>query len=149
ARPGEVHGLVGPNGSGKTTLLRCCYRALTPADGTVVVDGRDIRRVRRRTLATRVGVSTQEPQAMDGLTVRESVRLGRTARRGWLEPMGPEDERVVDRVLEQLALDGFAHRDVTALSGGERQRVSIARALTQRPDVLLLDEPTNHLDLRH
>ncbi len=147
--PGEVHGLVGPNGSGKTTLLRCCYRALEPSAGTVAVAGEDVRRMRRRALAGLVGASTQEPPALGGLTVRESVRLGRTALRGWLEPMGGEDEAVVDDALAQVGLGGFAERDVTALSGGERQRVSIARALAQRPKVLLLDEPTNHLDLRH
>ncbi|WP_182358403.1 ABC transporter ATP-binding protein [Tomitella gaofuii] len=147
--PGEVHGLVGPNGSGKTTLLRCCYRALEPSAGAVLVGGEDVRRMRRRALAGLVGASTQEPPALGGLTVRESVRLGRTALRGWLEPMDGEDERIVDDAVAQVGLTGFADRDVTALSGGERQRVSIARALAQRPRVLLLDEPTNHLDLRH
>src|SRR5699024_3738133 len=103
----------------------------------------------RRTLARRIGVSVQEPSTLGGLTVRESVRLGRTAQRGWLEAMGADDERIVDEAIAQLGLSEFARRDVAALSGGERQRVSIARALAQRPQVLLLDEPTNHLDLRH
>src|SRR5690606_21184070 len=78
-----------------------------------------------------------------------SVRLGRSARRGWLEPFRIEDEDVVARVLDQVSLSSNADRDVTELSGGERQRVSIARALAQDPQVLLLDEPTNHLDVRH
>jgi len=146
---GEVIGLVGPNGSGKTTLLRTCYRALSVTAGAIVLDDEKIHTRRRRQVARTIGVSTQEPVAFGDLTVRESVRLGRTAKRGWLTPFQPEDDDVVAGVLDQLALTSQADRDVTELSGGERQRVSIARALAQEPKVLLLDEPTNHLDLRH
>ncbi|WP_137722939.1 ABC transporter ATP-binding protein [Prescottella subtropica] len=146
-RPGAVTALVGPNGSGKTTLLRTCYRALPVRGGVIALDGDDVTGLRRRQLARTVGVSTQEPVSLGGVTVRESVRLGRTATRGWLEPLGADDTAVVDRVLAQVGLTALADRDVLALSGGERQRVSIARALAQQPEVLLLDEPTNHLDL--
>ncbi|MDX2357515.1 ABC transporter ATP-binding protein [Dietzia sp. PP-33] len=145
--PGRVTALVGPNGSGKTTLLRTCYRALPVTAGMVSLDGRDITSLRRRTLARAVGVSTQEPVSLGGVTVRESVRLGRTVTRGLFEPLAPDDAEVVDSVLARVGLTSLAERDVLALSGGERQRVSIARALAQQPEVLLLDEPTNHLDL--
>ncbi|AWH97583.1 ABC transporter ATP-binding protein [Dietzia psychralcaliphila] len=145
--PGRVTALVGPNGSGKTTLLRTCYRALPTTTGMVRLDGDDITSLRRRTLARTVGVSTQEPVSLGGITVRESVRLGRTVKRGLFESFGTDDADVVDTVLDRVGLAGLAERDVLALSGGERQRVSIARALAQQPEVLLLDEPTNHLDL--
>ncbi len=148
-RPGQVHGLIGPNGSGKTTLLRCCYRALTPVRGTVALTGRAVTALRRRELATIIGVAVQEGQSLGGMTVRESVLLGRTARRGWFEPMGAGDRAVVDRVLGRVGLTELAGRSVEDLSGGERQRVGIARALAQQPQLLVLDEPTNHLDLRH
>lgn len=148
-RTGEILGLVGPNGSGKTTALRCCYRALTPSAGAVVVDGTDASAVGRRQLARTVGVSTQEPQVSAGLTVRESVGLGRAPHRGWFDRATESDSGIVERCLRQVGLVDLAGRDVQALSGGERQRVSIARALAQRPRILLLDEPTNHLDLRH
>jgi len=147
--PGEVLALVGPNGSGKTTLLRTCYRALAVTAGAILIDDENIDTLRRRQMARTIGVSTQEPVAFSGVTVRESVRFGRSARRGWLEPFRKEDDDVVARVLDQVSLTSYADRDVTELSGGERQRVSIARALAQEPQVLLLDEPTNHLDLRH
>ncbi|AYA23395.1 iron complex transport system ATP-binding protein [Rhodococcus rhodochrous J3] len=147
--PGEVLALVGPNGSGKTTLLRTCYRALTVTEGAIMLDDKNIHTLRRRRVARIIGVSTQEPAAFGGVTVRESVRLGRSARRGWLEPFRTEDDDAVARALTQVSLTSQADRDVTELSGGERQRVSIARALAQEPQVLLLDEPTNHLDLRH
>ena len=146
-RPGTVTGLVGPNGSGKTTLLRACYRALPVQAGVIALDGDDLTGLRRRTLARTIGVSTQEPVSLGGITVRESVRLGRAATRGLLEGPRPGDEDVVDRVLADVGLTALADRDLLALSGGERQRVSIARALAQLPSLLLLDEPTNHLDL--
>ncbi|MEH6623624.1 MAG: ABC transporter ATP-binding protein [Dietzia maris] len=145
--PGRVTALVGPNGSGKTTLLRTCYRALPSAAGMVTLDDADIASLRRRTLARAVGASTQEPVSLGGITVRESVRLGRTVTRGLLEPFGADDAAVVKDVLARVGLTELAERDVVALSGGEKQRVSIARTLAQRPEVLLLDEPTNHLDL--
>ena len=145
--PGQVTALVGPNGSGKTTLLRTCYRALPATAGLVTVDGADITSLRRRTLARTVGVSTQEPVSLGGITVRESVRLGRTVKRGMFESFGTDDSEVVETVLAHVGMTDLAERDVLALSGGERQRVSIARALAQQPEVLLLDEPTNHLDL--
>lgn len=145
--PGRVTALVGPNGSGKTTLLRTCYRALPISAGMVSLDHADIASLRRRALARAVGASTQEPVSLGGITVRESVRLGRTVTRGPLEPFGNDDYAVVENVLARVGLTDLAERDVVALSGGERQRVSIARALAQQPEVLLLDEPTNHLDL--
>ena len=145
-RPGEVLGLVGPNGSGKTTALRCCYRALTPASGSVLVDGVDAHEMKRAELARIVGVGTQEPAASVGLTVRESVALGRVPHRGWFDRPSASDEDIVTSCLRRVDLLDLAGRDVGALSGGERQRVSIARALAQQPRILLLDEPTNHLD---
>lgn len=148
-RPGEILGLVGPNGSGKTTALRCCYRALRPSGGTVWVDGADAESVGRRRLATTIGVSSQEPQASAGLSVRESVGLGRVPHQGWFDRPTESDRVIVDECLRQVDMTNLASRDVQALSGGERQRVSIARALAQQPKILLLDEPTNHLDLRH
>ncbi|WP_207843632.1 ABC transporter ATP-binding protein [Williamsia soli] len=146
---GQVLALVGPNGSGKTTLLRTCYRALAIHAGSITLGDDDISTLHRRDLARSIGVSVQEPTSLGGLTVRESVQLGRTPHRRWLEPFNVQDRAVVSDVLNKVGLTALADRDLLELSGGERQRVSIARALAQQPQVLLLDEPTNHLDLRH
>lgn len=146
---GEVLGLVGPNGSGKTTALRCCYNALAPSGGIVMIGGQKSTALSRKEIARTVSASVQEPSVSAGLSVRESVALGRTPHRNWLDRTTQRDAAVVDRCIEQVGLSALASRDVCTLSGGERQRVSIARALAQEPKVLLLDEPTNHLDLRH
>ncbi|MDV6266983.1 ABC transporter ATP-binding protein [Rhodococcus globerulus] len=149
ASAGEILGLVGPNGSGKTTALRCCYNALTPSGGAVLIDRVDATALSRREIARTVSASVQEPAVSGGLSVRESVALGRTPHRNWLDRTTERDGNIVDRCIEQVGLEALAGRDVATLSGGERQRVSIARALAQQPKILLLDEPTNHLDLRH
>ncbi len=146
---GEILGLVGPNGSGKTTALRCCYNALTPTGGAVLIDQADSTTLSRKDIAKTISASVQEPTVSAGLSVRESIALGRTPHRSWLDRSTERDTAIVDRCIEQVGLVELAGRDVSTLSGGERQRVSIARALAQEPKVLLLDEPTNHLDLRH
>ncbi|MCZ4568164.1 ABC transporter ATP-binding protein [Rhodococcus erythropolis] len=149
ATSGEILGLVGPNGSGKTTALRCCYNALTPTGGAVLIDQADSTTLSRKDIAKTISASVQEPTVSAGLSVRESIALGRTPHRSWLDRSTERDTAIVDRCIEQVGLVELAGRDVSTLSGGERQRVSIARALAQEPKVLLLDEPTNHLDLRH
>ncbi len=149
ASAGEILGLVGPNGSGKTTALRCCYNALTPSGGAVLIDRVEASALSRREIARTVSASVQEPAVSGGLSVRESVSLGRTPHRNWRDHWAERDGTIVDRCIEQVGLEALAGRDVATLSGGERQRVSIARALAQQPKILLLDEPTNHLDLRH
>ncbi|WP_182261796.1 ABC transporter ATP-binding protein [Rhodococcus sp. UFZ-B548] len=146
---GEILGLVGPNGSGKTTALRCCYNALTPTGGAVLIDQADSTTLSRKDIAKTISASVQEPTVSAGLSVRESIALGRTPHRSWLDRSTERDTAIVDRCIEQVGRVELAGRDVSTLSGGERQRVSIARALAQEPKVLLLDEPTNHLDLRH
>lgn len=149
SRPGEITGLVGPNGSGKTTLLRTCYRALRPDSGHLWLGTDDADTLSRRAVAQRLGVSVQEPAPTLGLTVRESVGLGRTPHRPWLGAETPQDVELIDAALADTGLSSLADRDVTHLSGGERQRVSLARALCTRAPILLLDEPSNHLDLQH
>lgn len=149
AEPGRIVGLVGPNGSGKTTVLRACYRALRPDEGEVTIGGDDVASLSRREAARRIGVAVQEPAPTPGLTVRESVDLGRTPHRAWLSGQSRSDAEAVMDALAEVGLSDLADRDVTDLSGGERQRVSVARALCGGASLLLLDEPTNHLDLRH
>ena len=149
ATPGTMVGLVGPNGSGKTTALRCCYRGLTPQAGELWLHDADLTHVSRRHLSQHLGVAVQEPAPTPGLTVRESVALGRSPHQGWFAGTTAADRTIIDESLVEVGLSHLADRDVAQLSGGERQRVSLARALATRADVLLLDEPTNHLDLHH
>lgn len=138
-------GVVGGNGSGKSTLARLVNGLVSPTDGRVLVDGRDVARegaaVRRR-----VAFSFTDPAAQLVMpTCVEDVELSlrRTAK-----------DRVRRRqlALETLARFGLAERadvSVHALSGGQRQLLALAGVLATGPDVLVADEPTTLLDLRN
>lgn len=146
-RPGRVTGILGPNGAGKSTLLRLVVGALTPAAGTLHLNGQDVGQMRRRDRARTVAFVAQDSPAEVSMPVLDVVLLGRIPHRG---PFAADTTSDVDLARQCLARTGsadLADRDIATLSGGERQRVHLARALAQEPQVLVLDEPTNHLDV--
>ncbi|MBB2975550.1 iron complex transport system ATP-binding protein [Microbacterium endophyticum] len=143
--PGTVTGIVGPNGSGKSTLLRAMLGAVPVSAGRVLLDGRDLRRVPRRSIAQRVAFVGQNVGGDPALRVADEVALAGIARgRG-----GASFDLDVAQALDAVGLGDRAQSALGTLSGGERQRVSIARAIAQNAEIVLLDEPTNHLDVRH
>lgn len=146
---GTCTALIGPNGCGKSTLLRTLARVLRPHAGTVVVDGDDIRRLRTRQLACRIGVLHQGAPAPEAITVRQLVEQGRYPHAGPLSMLRLQDDPVIDEALTAVDLTDFAHRPVDELSGGERQRAWLALTLAQQAAILLLDEPTTFLDIGH
>ncbi|WP_375260767.1 ABC transporter ATP-binding protein [Palleronia sp.] len=144
-----VTAILGHNGSGKSTLLGCLARQLRPDTGTIALDDRPLDAYRQRDLARAVAFLPQRLPPLEGLTVRELVRLGRYPWRGALGRWRVEDHAAVDRALIQTAADPLADRLADETSGGERQRGWIAMLLAQDAPILLLDEPTSALDLRH
>jgi len=136
---GEVIAVVGPSGSGKSTLLRLLNRLDEPTNGTVLLNGTDVRTLPPRELRRRVGIVMQRAYLFPG-TVAENVIFG-PRQHGRMIP-----STEIDDLLTHVGLSGFATRDVLTLSGGEAQRVAIMRALVNNPEVLLLDEPTSALD---
>ena len=135
-RPGECFGLLGPNGAGKTTTIEICEGLLTPDEGVVELLG--LRwKSDRAALRERIGVSLQETQFSDKLTVLETVRLFRSFYAAGEEPAA---------VLERVQLTEKARARVGQLSGGQKQRLAVACALVGTPELLFLDEPTTGLD---
>ncbi len=135
-RPGECFGLLGPNGAGKTTTIEICEGLTEPDEGEVLVLGRrwgeDDRELREL-----LGISLQETQFSEKLTVEETVRLFRS-----FYQRGPSTEEVIGTVQLQEKRTGR----VGQLSGGQRQRLALACALVGDPSLLFLDEPTTGLD---
>ncbi|WP_181779946.1 ABC transporter ATP-binding protein [Pseudonocardia pini] len=150
---GEVLGLIGPNGAGKTTLVDLLSGVQRDDGGSVLVDGRPVGRAAFRRARSGFARTFQHPQLALGLTVRQNILLGRTARtdhglwrmvtgpvRGALRPRGPADDRLVATLLAEVGLDR-PDRRAGDLTLGEQRLVEVARALAQDPLVLLLDEP--------
>lgn len=140
---GETVVLLGPNGAGKSTLLRLLSGYLSPAIGSVKLDGRLIEDYSFQQRADRLSVLTQNNQLDFPFTVREVIEMG--VGRGTAN-------HLVGELVARLALD--AERIYPALSGGERQLVQLARVMAQIGDKgdqasLLLDEPMSALDLRY
>src|SRR5688572_1048215 len=133
---GECFGLLGPNGAGKTTTIEICEGLNIPDAGDVVVLGRRWGRDDRE-LRELLGISLQETQFAEKLTVEETVRLFRSFYR-----RGPPP----DAVISIVQLQEKAHSRVGGLSGGQKQRLALACALVGDPQLLFLDEPTTGLD---
>jgi ABC-2 type transport system ATP-binding protein len=133
---GECFGLLGPNGAGKTTTIEICEGLTVPDSGEVVILGRRWGRD-DRSLRELLGISLQETQFSEKLTVAETVRLFRSFYR-----RGPDPATVI----ELVQLTEKASSRVGQLSGGQRQRLALACALVGDPELLFLDEPTTGLD---
>ncbi len=147
-RDGEVIGLLGPNGAGKSTLLAAIAGMLPPASGHVLIDGRPVHTLSRRTVARRIALLEQHTDAAIPMRALDIVELGLLPHRGTFSRVDTAaDARAARDALAAVGAEHLAEREWSQLSGGERQRVGIARALIQRPELLLLDEPTNHLDV--
>lgn len=146
ANPGDCVGILGNNGAGKSTLLTCINRIRKMRSGRVLIGGRDVSTMSRKTLARTVAYVAQKSE-MTNATVFDCVLLGRTPYIKW--SIGQEDIDLCQRTIDRLGISHLKLRNVDQLSGGELQKVMLARALVQQPRVLLLDEPTSNLDPRN
>jgi ATP-binding cassette subfamily B protein len=143
---GQTVAIIGESGSGKSTLLKLLLGYYLPTEGSLRIDGVDIRDLELGSLRRRIGLVSQEPFIFTG-TLRANIALGRPE-------AGLDEVMAVARAagLEEF-IAGLPERYETLigergtnLSGGQRQRLAIARALLCRPEILIFDEATSHLD---
>jgi ATP-binding cassette subfamily B protein len=150
-RPGEKLGLVGASGAGKSTLVALLLRLYDAEDGTVTIDGTDVRDVTQESLRRQIAMVTQET-AMFNRSARDNIKYGK--------PDATQDE--IEDAARQAEAHGFIqdlrdHKDRRGydahlgergvkLSGGQRQRIAIARAILKDAPILVLDEATSALD---
>lgn len=143
---GEVVGIVGPSGAGKSTLMLLLMRFYDPAEGSVLIDGRDLRDVRLDSLRKQMTMVAQESMVFS-VSIEENVRYGnRDATREQVIAACKAAD-LHDTVMEyEEGYDTLIGEHGTRLSGGQRQRLALARALVCDPSILILDDVTSALD---
>ena len=142
---GEFVFIVGNSGSGKSTLIKLLLKEVEPTSGSIVVDGLDITRMKRRKIPMyrrNIGVVFQDFRLLKDRNIYENVAFAQRV----IAAPGREIKRRVPEILNMVGLAGKYKSYPRQLSGGEQQRVAIARALINSPKILLADEPTGNLD---
>ena len=145
-RGGEYVGIMGASGSGKTTLLNCVSTIDKPTSGSILVEGRELTRLKGRELTRfrreRLGFIFQDCNLLDTLTAFENIALA-------LSIVGTPAGEIKSRVEEMAALLGITEclqKYPYQMSGGQQQRCAAARAMVTHPALVLADEPTGALD---
>lgn len=149
AQYAQVLLLLGPNGCGKSTLLDILLGLSQPDAGMVKIEGRDIRELSRRKLASLVSYVSQSKRTTFPYLVKDMIMMGRTPYISPLGVPGIDDEEKVKHAMDLVGVTKFADRPFPSLSGGEAQLVLLARSLAQESNILVLDEPTAHLDFKN
>lgn len=144
-KEGEFVFIVGNSGSGKSTLIRLLLKELNPTEGRILVNRKDINRLKRSQIARyrrQLGVVFQDFRLLKDRNVYENIAFAQRV----IETPNRMIKRKVPAMLALVGLSEKYRSFPKELSGGEQQRVALARALVNNPSILLADEPTGNLD---
>ena len=143
---GEFVGVMGPSGSGKTTLLNCVSTIDRPSAGSIVIDGKELTRLKGKELARfrreRLGFIFQDCNLLDTLTAYENIALSLSIIRAPAQKIDRRVREMADFLGIADCLDKYPYQ----MSGGQQQRCAAARAMVTHPALVLADEPTGALD---
>ena len=147
--PGKTTVILGENGSGKTTLLKT-MAGLLPYNGSITIDGAEIKDLSYKQRAARISLLSQMNSMYFSYTVRQTVLLARYRfHKGFFVQETEEDRKAAAQAMEKFDIYDIREERTSELSGGQLQRVYLAQLFAQDADCLFLDEPTNHLDMRY
>ena len=144
-KKGDFIFVIGASGSGKSTLIKMLYREEKPTNGSIMLGGINVAKLKNRKvykIRRKIGIVFQDFKLLPKLTVYENVAFA-------LEILGLPSKEIREKTLkalEEVGLKNKAKNYPHELSGGEQQRVAIARAIVNNPKLLLCDEPTGNLD---
>lgn len=147
-KPGETIAIIGSTGSGKSTLINLLPRFYDVTEGTIFLDGVDIRQMRQEDLRSRIGFVPQKAVLFTG-TISENIRYGKEDATDEEVRQAAETAQAtefIDAMPEQF--DAYLSQDATNISGGQKQRISIARALIKNPEIYIFDDSFSALDFR-
>jgi ATP-binding cassette, subfamily B, multidrug efflux pump len=148
ARPGETTAIIGSTGSGKSTLLSLIPRFYDATEGSVLVDGMDVRDMTQAELRSRIGFVPQKAVLFTG-SVAENIRYGKEDASDEEVRAAAETAQALEFISEMAqGFDSPISQGGSNVSGGQKQRLSIARALVKRPDIYLFDDSFSALDFK-
>jgi ATP-binding cassette subfamily B protein len=144
--PGETLAIVGPSGAGKTTLMALLMRFYDPTEGAIRLDGKDLRKLKQKSLRRNIGVVLQDPLLFND-TIRNNIAYGRPNASMAEVEASARAANAHDFIMRlPEGYETMVGERGSRLSVGERQRVTIARALVKDPPLIVLDEATSSLD---
>lgn len=145
AQKGDIIGIIGGTGSGKTSLVSLIPHFYDSTEGTVYVDGVDVKAQDDNQLRSKIGFVLQKAVLFKG-TVRDNLLWGNkeATDKDMIEAL--KNAQVYDTILEKGGLDAEIKQNGANLSGGQKQRLSVARALVRKPQILVLDDSSSALD---
>ena len=143
---GTLVNVLGPNGVGKSTLFRCILGLNSGYEGTIRVNGKDIRSLNVKERAREISYIPQSHAPVYDYEVLDVVLMSTGTDLGMMRMPGKRHVERAYEALERIGIEKLAHRTYTQISGGEQQLVLIARAIAQDARTIIMDEPTSALD---
>lgn len=142
----EIVAIIGPSGCGKSTLLNIIGQIENNYDGSIIINGINLKKVNRTTrerfIRYNINYLFQNFALIDSLSVKDNLMIGLE----YVKIKKSEKEERIKKVLKKVKLNNYSDKRIYELSGGEQQRVALARIMLKPGDIVLADEPTGNLD---
>ena len=146
---GDLLTILGPNGAGKTTLLLCLMNLLTYYEGSVCINGVDVRTMSAKEKARHIAYAMSNEAKSVDLAVEDYLCLGVASSLAYYRSPSKAQYDLAKWLCKEYSMEKLSGRKVSSLSQGERQIITILRVLMQGSQIILLDEPTSSLDIKN